>query len=81
MDGRGERRIVRFVTADGREVEREVCFAHVYAGGTVGPDIVELLVGQVSMSAAHRSLLPAQCLELELAVDIAMLTVSPSYKP
>ena len=30
---------------------------------------------------AHRSLLPAQRLGLELAVHIAMLTASPSCKP
>ena len=32
------RRVVRFVTADGREIDRAVCFAHVYAGGTSAPE-------------------------------------------
>lgn len=36
------RRTVRFATADGREIERAVCFANIYAGGTSAPDIVVL---------------------------------------
>ena len=33
-------RVVRFVTADGRQIEREVCFGNIYAGGSSAPDIL-----------------------------------------
>ena len=33
-------RTVRFQTADGRQIEREVCFAILYAAGASAPDIV-----------------------------------------
>jgi predicted aspartyl protease len=33
-------RVMRFQTADGRVIEREVAFANVFAGGTSAPDIV-----------------------------------------
>jgi predicted aspartyl protease len=33
-------RTVRFITADGRQVERAVCFGNVYAGGSSAPDIL-----------------------------------------
>ena len=33
-------RTVRFTTADGRQVERPVCFGNVYAGGSSAPDIL-----------------------------------------
>jgi len=48
------RRVVRFVTADGREIDRAVCFAHVYAGGTSAPDIVVFAEpGDVVLLGAH----------------------------
>src|SRR5256885_5241747 len=33
-------RAVRFITADGRQIERAVCFGNVYAGGSSAPDIL-----------------------------------------
>jgi len=47
-------RVVRFVTADGREIDRAVCFAHVYAGGTSAPDIVVFAEpGDMVLLGAH----------------------------
>jgi predicted aspartyl protease len=38
-------RAVRFVTADGRQIEREVCFGNIYAGGSSAPDILVFASG------------------------------------
>jgi predicted aspartyl protease len=38
--GLGPERVVEFVTADGRQIERGVGFANLYAAGTSTPDLV-----------------------------------------
>ena len=66
-------RIVRFVTADGRHIEREVCFANVYAGGTSAPDIV------VFAEPQDMVLLGAHSLEgLNLRVDVVEKRLVPA---
>ena len=48
------RRVVQFVTADGRAIDRSICFAHVYAGGTSAPDIVVFAEpGDMVLLGAH----------------------------
>jgi predicted aspartyl protease len=52
--GLESRRVVRFVTADGREIDRDIAFAHVYAGGTSAPDIVVFAEpGDMVLLGAH----------------------------
>jgi len=59
------RRNVRFLTADGREIERAICFAYVYAGGTSSADIV------VFAEPGDMILLGAHSLEgLNLRIDL-----------
>jgi predicted aspartyl protease len=67
------RRIVQFVTADGRVIDRSVCFAHVYAGGTSAPDIV------VFAEAGDMVLLGAHSLEgLNLRIDVIAKQLVPA---
>ena len=66
-------RVVRFVTADGRHIEREVCFANVYAGGASAPDIVVFAAPQDMV------LLGAHSLEgLNLRVDVIEKRLVPA---
>ena len=58
-------RVMRFQTADGRVIEREVAFANVFAGGTSAPDIV------VFAEPGDLVLLGVRALEgLNLRVDV-----------
>ena len=71
--GLAPRRTVRFLTADGREIERDVCFAHVYAAGTSAPDIV------VFAEPGDRVLLGAHSLEgLNLRIDVVVRRLVPA---
>jgi predicted aspartyl protease len=48
------RRTVRFVTADGRHIERPVTFAIIHAGGTNAPDIIVFAEpGDMTLLGAH----------------------------
>ena len=71
--GLAAERFVRFVTADGRQIEREVCFANVHAGGTSAPDIV------VFAEPEDLVLLGAHSLEgLNLRVDVIEKRLVPA---
>ncbi len=63
--GLAPKRTVAFVTADGRRIEREICFANVHVGGTSAPDIV------VFAEPDDMMLLGAHSLEgLNLRIDL-----------
>lgn len=50
-------RSVHFMTADGRQIERAVCFGNVYAGGSSAPDILVPARSQLPLpSPADRAL-------------------------
>ena len=58
-------RAMRFVTADGRHIEREICFGNIYAGGSSAPDILVYATGDDLV------LLGAHTLEgLNLRIDL-----------
>ena len=66
-------REVRFVTADGRHIEREVCFGNVYAGGSSAPEIL------VFAEAGDMALLGARALEgMNLRVDVLAKQLVPA---
>jgi predicted aspartyl protease len=66
-------RTVRFVTADGRQIERAVCFGNVYAGGSSAPDIL------VFADAGDMVLLGARALEgMNLRIDILVKQLVPA---
>jgi clan AA aspartic protease len=66
-------RTVRFVTADGRQIERAVSFGNVYAGGSSAPDIL------VFADAGDMVLLGARALEgMNLRIDILANQLVPA---
>ena len=66
-------RTVRFVTADGRQIEREVCFGNIYAGGSSAPEIL------VFAGPGDMVLLGAHALEgMNLRIDILAKQLVPS---
>jgi predicted aspartyl protease len=66
-------RSAKFVTADGRILERDVAFANVHAGGTSAPDIV------VFAEPGDMTLLGARALEgLNLRIDVVTRTLVPA---
>ena len=66
-------RTMRFVTADGRQIERDVCFGNVYAGGSSAPDIL------VFGSGDDLVLLGAHTLEgLNLRIDLLTKQLVPA---
>jgi predicted aspartyl protease len=66
-------RIVEFVTTDGRQVERGVGFANIYAGGSSAPDLVVLA------ARGDLVLLGARTLDgLNLRIDLARRTLVPA---
>jgi predicted aspartyl protease len=69
------RRKVGFISADGREVVRDVCYGNVYVAGTSAPDIL------VFAEPNDLTLLGARALEgLNLRVDVAtkqLVTAGP----
>ena len=71
--GLAPERIVDFVTADGRQIERGVGFANIYAGGTSTPDIV------VFAARGDLVLLGARSLDgLNLRIDLTSRTLVPA---
>jgi len=65
-------RVVDFVTADGRQIERGVGFANIYAGGTSTPDVV------VFAARGDLVLLGARSLDgLNLRIDLGSRTLVP----
>lgn len=70
--GLGAERLVEFVTADGRQIERGVGFANIYAGGACTPDIV------VFAARGDLVLLGARSLDgLNLRIDFGTRTLVP----
>jgi len=66
-------RIVRFITADGRQVERPVCFGNLYAGGSSAPDIL------VFAEVGDMVLLGARALEgMNLLIDMLAKQLVPA---
>ena len=66
-------RTVRFVTADGRQIERAVCFGNVYAGGSSAPDIL------VFADVGDMVLLGARALEgMNLRIDMLAKQLVPA---
>jgi predicted aspartyl protease len=66
-------RTVRFITADGRQIERAVCFGNVYAGGSSAPDIL------VFADAGDMLLLGARALEgMNLRIDMLAKQLVPA---
>jgi predicted aspartyl protease len=66
-------RTVRFITADGRHVERSVCFGNVYAGGSSAPDIL------VFADDGDLLLLGARALEgMNLRIDMLAKQLVPA---
>ena len=66
-------RTVRFITADGRQVERAVCFGNVYAGGSSAPDIL------VFADPDDMVLLGARALEgMNLRIDVLAKQLVPA---
>lgn len=66
-------RVVRFVIADGRQIERDVCFGNVYTGGSSAPDIL------VFASGDDMVLLGAHTLEgLNLRIDMLTKQLVPA---
>lgn len=71
--GIAPKRTVRFSTADGRVVERQVAFANVYTAGTSAPDIV------VFAESGDMLLLGARALEgLNLRLDMVLKQLVPA---
>jgi len=71
--GIGVERSARFLTADGRVVERKIAFAIVHAGGSSAPDIV------VFAEPGDATLLGARALEgLNVRVDPARKALIPA---
>ena len=70
--GLAAERVVEFVTADGRQIERGIGFANIYAGGTSTPDIV------VFAARGDLILLGARSLDgLNLRIDLGRRTLVP----
>ncbi len=70
--GLAAERVVEFVTADGRQIERGVGFANIYAGGTSTADIV------VFAARGDLVLLGARSLDgLNLRIDLGRRTLVP----
>ena len=66
-------RSVRFLTADGRQIERDVCFAILHTAGTSAPDIV------VFAEPSDMILLGAHTLEgMNLRVDLVGKRLVPA---
>ena len=66
-------RTVRFITADGRQVERAVCFGNIYAGGSSAPDILVFAEG------GDMVLLGARALDgMNLRVDMLAKQLVPA---
>ena len=66
-------RTVGFITADGRQIERAVCFGNVYAGGSSAPDIL------VFAEAGDMVLLGARALEgMNLRIDMLAKQLVPA---
>jgi len=66
-------RTVRFITADGRQIERAVCFGNVYAGGSSAPDIL------VFADVGDMILLGARALEgMNLRIDMLAKQLVPA---
>ena len=66
-------RTVGFITADGRQIERPVCFGNVYAGGSSAPDIL------VFAEAGDMVLLGARALEgMNLRIDMLAKQLVPA---
>lgn len=71
--GLAPERVVEFVTADGRQIQRGVGFANVYAAGTSTPDIV------VFAERGDLILLGARTLDgLNLRIDLVSRTLLPA---
>lgn len=67
------RRVVSFVSADGRQIDRDVCYGNVYVQGTSAPDIL------VFAEAGDMTLLGARALEgLNLRVDVITKQLVPA---
>ena len=66
-------RTVRFITADGRQIERSVCFGNIYAGGSSAPDIL------VFADGGDMVLLGARALEgMNLRIDMLAKQLVPA---
>lgn len=66
-------RVVRFATADGREIERSVCFANLYVGDSSAPEIV------VFAEPGDMKRLGARTLEgLNLRIDVVGKRLVPA---
>ena len=66
-------RTVRFITADGRQIERAACFGNVYAGGSSAPDIL------VFADVGDMVLLGARALEgMNLRIDMLAKQLVPA---
>ena len=66
-------RTVRFITADGRQVERAVSFGNLYAGGSSAPDIL------VFAEVGDMVLLGARALEgMNLRIDMLAKQLVPA---
>lgn len=71
--GLAPERVVEFVTADGRQIERGVGFANLYAAGSSTPDLV------VFAARGDLVLLGARTLDgLNLRVDLTSRTLVPA---
>ena len=71
--GLGAERVVEFVTADGRQIERGVGFANIYAAGSSTPDLV------VFAARGDLVLLGARTLDgLNLRIDLTSRTLVPA---
>jgi predicted aspartyl protease len=67
------RRTAAFVSADGREIVRDVCYGNLYVSGTSAPDIL------VFAEPGDFTLLGARALEgLNLRVDVATKQLVPA---
>lgn len=67
------RRSVSFVSADGRQIDRDVCYGNVYVQGTSAPDIL------VFAEPGDMTLLGARALEgLNLRVDVITKQLVPA---
>jgi predicted aspartyl protease len=71
--GLGAERMVEFVTADGRQIERGVGFANIHAAGTSTPDLV------VFAARGDLVLLGARTLDgLNVRIDLTRRTLVPA---
>ena len=67
------RRVVSFIAADGRRIDRDVCYGNVYVQGTSAPDIL------VFAEPGDLTLLGARALEgLNLRVDVVTKQLVPA---